>query len=52
MKIVKATRHGGSIIIPLTGMVEEGEQYLVQKKGNQIIIIPMDDVVKNLVEEK
>jgi len=45
MKLVTATKRGGSVSVPLTGMIKEGEQYIVQKKGNIIILTPAKDVV-------
>ncbi len=48
MKFVIATRHGGSVIVPLTGMVREGEEYLVQEKDGQIILTPSKQAYKVL----
>lgn len=52
MKIVTATKYGGSIVVPLTGIAREGEQYLVQQEGNQIILTPVNDVVKSIGRKK
>lgn len=41
MKFVKATRYGGSVIVPLTGIAKEGEEYLVREKDGDIILTPI-----------
>jgi len=40
MKFVIATKHGGSVIVPLTGIATEGEEYLVREKDGEIILTP------------
>ena len=48
MKFVIATRYGGSVIVSLTGMVQEGEEYLVHEKDGQIILTPSKQAYKVL----
>lgn len=45
-KLVTATKRGGSIIVPLTGLVEEGEQYIVEKVGNKIVLRRATEAIK------
>lgn len=51
MKLVTATKRGGSVSVPLTGMIKEGEQYIAQKKGNTITLTPVQDIVKDGAEK-
>lgn len=48
MKFATTTKHGGSIIIALTGVAEEGVEYLIQEKEGQIILTPSKQAYKVL----
>jgi hypothetical protein len=45
MRIASTTKHGGSVIIPLTGIAEEGVEYVITTKGNVITLTPAKDVI-------
>lgn len=48
MRFAITTKHGGSIIIPLTGIAEEGVEYLIQENDGQIILTPSKQAYKVL----
>ncbi|MDD5454194.1 MAG: hypothetical protein PHW62_01660 [Candidatus Ratteibacteria bacterium] len=48
MKFATTARHGGSIIIALTGIAKEGVEYLIQEKDGQIILTPSKQAYKVL----
>ncbi len=48
MRFATTAKHGGSVIIPLTGIAEEGREYLIQEKDGQIILTPSAQAYKVL----
>ena len=48
MRFVIATRHGGSVMVSLTGIIKEGEEYLVHEEDGQIILTPSKQAYKVL----
>lgn len=47
-KIITPFKQGGSVCLRLTGYIEMGRQYRVEKKGNKIVLTEVE--IKNKEE--
>ena len=42
IKVSQARKHGGSVALSLTGFVNEGDFYMIEKSDKQIVLTPID----------